>query len=326
MDKSVNVFVCANLVMAYCWLVARLPCAAETLRADGFLVEPGGKGLNVAVGTRRLGAEVSALVGVGRDSGGRCLRDLFAAEGISTELVFDFDTPSGHGAGLIGANGENLIAVYPGANDRLEASHAILSQAAIAAADLVYGQFETSLGVLWECFRRARRDGVRTALNPSPWQPTAPQLLALCDILIVNEVEAQGIIGCGDLVQDTLMGCLAQVRGHVADFFRTWSGELLVLTLGSRGALAFPRAGNCVAAPAYPVTALDSIGAGDAFAAGLLYGLGAGIPLPDALDQANACGAFMAAHRGVLSALPTAELLRDFRRGLAAVQTTTSLP
>ena len=118
------------------------------------------------------------------------------------------------------------------------------------AADLVYGQFETAPAALWEGFRLAKAHGVTTALNPSPWQALSAAQLALCDLLIVNEVEAAGLLGNIDLAEADLATCLARLRTPVAALMARWQGQLLVVTLGARGALAFPRADAPVMAPA----------------------------------------------------------------------------
>ena len=56
-------FVLGNFVQACCWHVARLPQAGETLEAHHLQIEPGGKGLNVAVCLQRLGVAVDTLIG-----------------------------------------------------------------------------------------------------------------------------------------------------------------------------------------------------------------------------------------------------------------------
>ena len=106
-------FVLGNFVQACCWQVARLPAPSETLQAHGFHKEAGGKGLNVAVGLQRLGARVQTLIGCGQDAAADELLALLATEGVDATHVHRLPGPSGWGAGLIGADGHNTIAVYP---------------------------------------------------------------------------------------------------------------------------------------------------------------------------------------------------------------------
>ena len=82
-----RLFVVANFVMACCWKVPRLPALGETLSATDLSIEPGGKGLNVAVAARRLGVNVDELFGVGNDAAADSQPVLLAKEGISPYLM-----------------------------------------------------------------------------------------------------------------------------------------------------------------------------------------------------------------------------------------------
>ena len=307
-----HLFVVANFVMACCWKVPRLPALGETLSATDLSIEPGGKGLNVAVAARRLGVTVDALFGVGNDAAADSLPALLTIEGISADYVQRFPQPSAHGVGLINADGGNAIAVYLGPNLLLDAGHAELAAAAIRRADWLYGQFETSLAVLLRCFQIARQHSATTVLNPSPWQSIPPALLALTDVLLVNEIEVAALLKLPAALSGGLNACLAILEAAVADFWAGWPGQLLIVTLGEQGSLALRRDQPALPAPAFSVAALDSIGAGDAFAAGLLKMLGQQADLADALQYANACGAIVAANRGVLTALPDAAAVDRF--------------
>jgi ribokinase len=312
-----RIFVAASFVMACCWSVDRLPQPGETRTATALGMEPGGKGFNVAVGTRRLGACVDVLVGVGRDAAGRQLRDVLQVEGIGAEHAHGLSGQSGYGAGLIGENGQNAIAVFPGPNLLLTAAHANAAESDIARAALVYGQFETSLEAVTRSFEIARRHGVRTVLNPSPWRPIPSELLAATSVIVLNEVEAAGLLGlCGGALAGLSASAVAALlKGHLAALWSDWkaSGELLlVVTLGEHGCAAFRPRHAPVAVPAFVVEAVDTVGAGDAFASALCMALcrksflESESDLESALARANAAGALMASQRGVLGVLPTA--------------------
>jgi ribokinase len=84
----------------------------------------------------------------------------------------------------------------------------------------------------------------------------------------------------------------------------------VVVTLGQNGALWLCAAG-ARHFPAYPVQAVDTTGAGDAFNAGLVAALGNGDPLGVAIDQGCRAGAFCVTRRGVINGLPHPEDLRN---------------
>jgi ribokinase len=309
-----KIVVLGSFVQACCWKVARLPKAGETFTASALSIEAGGKGLNVAIGTRRLGADVDILLAIGQDAAADALLQLLASEGLSSTYVWPLATQSGYGAGLIADDGQNAIAVFPGPNLLLADTHAQIAKPAILAADLVYGQLETALEAVASAFHIARLAGVRTVLNPSPWQSLPKSLLDDTDILIVNEVEAQALLDFVMPLLANLQDCIALLRPVVNSFWLVWSGSLLVITLGALGSAAFERDGAIHSAVAFEIVAIDSVGAGDAFASALLTGLCRGVTLTDALHYANACGAVMASRLGVLDALPTVEAVQAFLR------------
>lgn len=316
-----RLFVAANYLTVYCSQLARQPTPGEVLLADGLAVEAGGKGLNVAIGTHRLGAEVSALIGIGHDAGGDALLSLLDAEGLPTPHVHRLDERSGHGFGFIAQDGSNMGAVFAGANLLLTAEHAERAADAISAANWVYGQFEAALPAVQRCFELARVRRVPTMLNPSPWQPIPPNLLALTDVLLVNETEATALLGLSPLAAD-LCDALEQLDAAAASLWSTWPGRLLVVTLAERGCVAYRPGQPHIAVPAFAVQAVDTLGAGDAFASGLLCRLassdGSVEALTEALRYACACGAIVAAAPGVLRALPTADDVALFMRDRSA--------
>ncbi|MBB4842497.1 ribokinase [Paucibacter oligotrophus] len=314
-----RLFVAANFVMACCWRVQRLPREGETLLSSSFAAEPGGKGLNVAIGARRLGAEVDALLGIGRDAAGDRLLALLAEEGMAPDHAYRLADSSGHGCGLIDAHGRNSIAVCLGPNLLLEPRHADAAAEEIARADAVYGQFETSLGALQRVFEIAARHGRLTVLNPSPYQPIPAELLALTRVLLANEVEAAELLDWQLPQGASLSDCAASLDAAAQAFWPRWpQGQLLLLTLGALGAVALRRDRPPLAVPGFAVAVQDSMGAGDAFAAGLLTQLLSGQDLAASLRVANACGALMCMRAGVLQGLPRAADLQAFLLRAAA--------
>lgn len=306
-------FVLGNFVQACCWNVPRLPLPGETLVATGVHIEPGGKGLNVAVCLQRLGAQVSTLIGCGKDTAGEQLLALLQREGLDTTHVHQLAGASGWGSGWIGADGQNAIAVYPGANLLLTAAHVAQAHSAIDAAQLVYGQFETSLPAVEAAFQYAHARSIPCVLNPSPWQSPGSSLRATTHTLIVNEVEAQGLLALPAPLVGSAQACAQSVAQVLDAFWLQWRvAQRLVVTLGALGSIAFERSqgAGCWFAPALQVQAVDTVGAGDAFASGYCAAVLAGCGLADALQWGNACGAHVASQAGVLEALPGAEKLQ----------------
>ena len=311
-ETGARIVVVGSFVQACCWHLQHLPGPGETTLAPAFSTEPAGKGLAVAVGCRRLDIQVDLLLAIGRDAAGDGLLSFLAACDISAEHVHRKTTHSGHGAGLIDATGENMIAVYPGANQELGSDDVRQADDAISRASLVYGQLEAPPPAVAAAFVVARRYGVRTVLNPSPWRELPPDLLAHTDILIVNIVEA------GLLFERSLPPArkdrLAAISAGMASLHSRWNGELLVVTMGEQGSAAFSRDGTFVEALATGVRTTNTLGAGDAFSAGWCVALATGEPVRRALALANNCGAYAVTTPGILDGLPfLADLDRLFR-------------
>ncbi len=303
-----RVFVLGNFVQACCWSVPRLPQPGETLVATGLHIEPGGKGLNVAVCLQRLGAQVETLIGCGSDAAGDTLLELLRREGISTVHVQRLAGASGWGSGWIGADGRNAIAVYPGANLLLTAGHAAAARDAISAAQLVYGQFETSLEAVETAFAYAHGLGIPTVLNPSPWQEASAALRSSTGTLVVNEVEAQSLLQCTVALPAQADACARAIAQALPALWAQWPAlQHLVVTLGALGSMGFARSQTLACyAPAMAITAVDTVGAGDAFASAYCSAVLAGHSLAEALRWGNAGGAQVASRAGVLDALPDA--------------------
>jgi ribokinase len=296
-------FVLGSFVVACSATVARLPRAGESLEAQAFLVEPGGKGLNLAVGARRLGASVDGILAVGDDALAALAGPALDRAGLRPEMLRRFPGPTGAGIGFTDASGENCLAVHPGANARLGAAEMRDAAERVARSTLVLAQFEVGDEAVSEMFRIARAAGRRTLLNPSPFRMPSPEILAATAILVVNAVEAAAF--------GAALGVPVREGAAASSAFEVLAGalhargpDLVVVTLGASGALAFQAGRPALVQPAFPVPAVDTLGAGDAFTVGLAVGLAGGRSLPESLRLAAACGACVVRHKGVFDALP----------------------
>jgi len=264
-----KIVVLGSFVQACCWKVERLPLPGESLVAQVLSIEAGGKGLNVAVGSRRLdpNAQVDVVLGVGHDAAADDLLQLLAAEAVGADHVHRLSPQSGYGSGHIASNGQNAIAVFPGPNLLLTAEHADLARQDIEHADLVYGQFETSLAVLSRAFSIAKSAPQEhqplTVLNPSPWQAIPHELLDCVDVLVVNEVEATELLRLSNPLSGLNLSAAALLIEAVLDSFWTYfKGKWLIVTLGDQGSLAFSSNapnGLAIAAPAFNIQAVKSM-------------------------------------------------------------------
>lgn len=302
-----QVFVVGSFVIACSVKVARLPQAGESLSGSAFLAEPGGKGFNLALAASRLGIGVDGIFAVGEDVFSPVVRSTFAQVGFSPEMLVHHAGSTGAGVAFVDPAGENCLAVCLGANLALGAQDLGPFADRLRRSDLVAATFESPDAPIREAFALARARGIPTLLNPSPVRPLDPALLADTAILVVNAVEADALgLGTPRAITEATTATPA-IRRLLDDGL-----ECLVVTLGERGAVAFRRAGAPQRQPAFAVAAIDTVGAGDAFAAGLIAGLLKGRPFADALREAAACGALTTCRFGAFEAFPTAAALAAF--------------
>jgi ribokinase len=283
-------------------LVPHLPAPGETVLASaGATFGPGGKGANQAVAAARLGAAVSMVGCCGDDEFGAGLRAGLAAEGVG---VAGLRAVPGVASGLalitVDPAGENSIAVGAGANGL--AGDAEIAAAFAQPCDVLVLSAEIPVPVLGAALRRARVGGVRTVLNLAPVPEGAAGLLAECPgWLVVNAQEAAALAvrPDGSPPQDEpTLG-----RDAAADLAAGLGGGHVVVTLGAAGAALAGPSGTAMV-PGFPVTAVDTVGAGDAFVGALAVALASGLDPAAAVTAACAAGAAAATRRGAQAALP----------------------
>ncbi len=223
----------------------RLPAAGETVLGSRFRTAQGGKGANQAIAAARAGGDVTMIGAVGSDAFGQELVDAVRAENISTLRLRRIDGPSGIAVITVDDEAENTIVVAPGANGTLT-NLTGNDEAEIRRADLLVLQLEVPLDVVLAGARAAAAAGVPVLLNPSPARALPAELVGLVTVLVVNEGE-------GAVLGENALSVVPQV----------------VTTLGARGARVRGPDGATVEVPAPRVAAVDTTGAGDAFAGAL---------------------------------------------------------
>lgn len=307
------IFVLGSFVVACSAKVARFPRPGESLAAETVTIEPGGKGLNQAIMARRLGAEVDGLLAVGDDLAAAFARPALERADLPPSMLVRLAGKTGSGIGFTDAGGETCLAVASGANLALSAYHVRERARAIAGAALVTAQFEIGDAPIEAAFALARQANVPTLLNPSPYRAIPAAILTLTSILIVNEIEARGLAAALGLGQGEASEPQRFTR-ELGPALLEQGPQLVVLTRGAAGAVAVAAHGRPVEQTGFPIDAIDSLGAGDAFAATLGVRLAIGLPLPDALRDAAAAGALTATRHGVFDALPTADAIAAISR------------
>ncbi len=272
---------------------------------------PGGAPANVAVGIARLGGNSAFIGRVGQDPFGKFLRETLKKEQVSTDYMHA-DAEKRTSTVVVGLDDDGersfTFMVKPSADLFLEKQdlpgfkeNEWLHCCSIALSS------EPSRSTTLEAMARIRRAGGKVSFDPNIredfWpnqqelRDTLDQALMLADVIKLSEDELQFISGTHNIEQG------------IAWIYGKFQPELLVITQGKEGVTACYQSKNSHHA-AKPVVSVDTTGAGDAFVAGLLYGLSTrGFPqnpeqLESVLALAQVCGALATTAKGAMTALP----------------------
>jgi len=277
----------------------RIPAPGETVLGRDVQTFPGGKGANQAVACARAGgARTSMVLALGRDAYAQPLKASLQDAGVVLHAQELDDVASGTAFICVSDDAENAITVAPGANAQLGPAHL----PALGGYSHLLMQLEIPMSTVLDYATRARAAGLQVALNAAPAQSLSPALLALVDILIVNEGELHALAG---------------TRSTIAKALAALPCALVVVTLGSRGAVARGST-SMVYQPGFAVHAIDTTGAGDTFCGVLIAQLAQQHKLADALRHANAAAALSCTQAGAQSSVPHAHAVASFLQAQAA--------
>jgi len=269
------------------------PKLGQTLFGKGFATHAGGKGANQAVAAARLGARVTMLGRVGNDAFGQELKARLAAESIDTHWVDETAHASTGVASITVCGADNAIIVVPGANARLSPADLDAAEPAFAETDVVLAQLEVPLVTVERAAELATRHGKPFILNPAPAAPVPESLLARCALITPNEYE--------------LGTALGKPATRWKELLPTLPGRV-VMTKGADGAYFEDAHGITRHQAAFPVTPVDTTGAGDTFNGALAAFWQGG--LAEAVRHGCAAGALSVTKPGAQGGMPTlAELM-----------------
>jgi ribokinase len=270
-----RVTVVGSYIVALVMDTDRFPTEGETVTGKNFHTTFGGKGSNVAVCAARLGAESHFIGKLGRDSFGADFVAMLDREGVKSDgVLYSASLNTGVGFILLKPDGTNLIAIDAGANGDLNASDLLQRQEIIRDSQVIVSPLEIPLTTALAAAALAQANGVKAILNPAPAADLRGQDLKSIFALTPNETEARVCLGLSPRAEiderDLALALLALGPEHV------------MLTRGRRGVLWASRNGVEMI-PALNVKVVDTVGAGDAFNAGLAVALSEGREVIDAV-------------------------------------------
>lgn len=264
-------------------IVERFPGPDEEAKVLSQVWGGGGSAVNVSIDSTRLGLRTAIIAKIGFDSFGRIVVDELLREGVDiTGLRVSSKGQTGFTIVVIDRRGDILMYSFKGVAEELEPSDVVddivMNTKFVHIASL---RVDTSTRVA----EIAKKSGAKVSWDPGRVLATKgvkelEKLIKLVDIVTLNNREAA-----------LLTGLKPEEYVEAAKILKSLGPELIAVKLGARGVYAL---GSDVdeEIPAVKVDrVVDTTGAGDAFAAGLIAGLVRGYTTRKALLYANAVAA-----------------------------------
>ncbi len=286
----------------------RLPRPGDNVYGHNFRMGAGGKGANAATAVARMGGEALMIGCLGDDNLGEFELAALQAEGIDvTGIVTVPGAPTDVVCVMVLDGGQNAVLAIIQTN-------LLLTGSAVAAAlgphwgtlDAILVNFECSPSAVAEATRLGKAHGIPVVVDAGPVRDYGPEVWRGATVLSPNVQEALTLAGVeaapqpGDhALRSVALQLLAAGPGAV------------VVKLGDKGALLLTEEDELLI-PAFPVEAVDTTGAGDAFTAALTLALAEGTALREAVYRANAAGALATTQFGAREAMPTRAEIDEF--------------
>jgi ribokinase len=297
-----KVIVAGSINMDIVAFVEKHPKVGETIFGTNLKYFPGGKGANQAVSSAKLGADTTIIGKVGQDGFGQELTQFLKQQNIALKVNTTPDAPTGTAFITVSTTtSNNSIIVISGAN--FELKPADIDASLIKKGDILVSQFEIPTETIQEFFKHGKQNGAITVFNPAPAKLLSNELMSLIDILILNETELEFICGTSvDPFDDSaLVAAIKKIR---------IGSQTILVTLGTKGVAGYID-GSLLRISGYPVTAVDTTGAGDCFVGALAAHLSKGHSLTEAIKFGNKAASICVTREGAGPSMPSAHEITE---------------
>ncbi|MCP4472999.1 MAG: ribokinase [Gammaproteobacteria bacterium] len=287
--------------------VPHLPAAGETIQGGQFHQFCGGKGANQAVAAHKNSATTALIAAIGKDNMGQRMLQQWQESGINSSAVVQLQE---HNSGVamiyVDRDGENCIAVAPGANMAFMPEHIDHYHHWFDQAKVVLLSLEIPLATVNYVAELASHSGCQVILDPAPApaQPLTKTLYQYLTMMTPNTIEAGELSGITINDQQSAMDACQILHDNGAN--------MLLLTMSEQGVLLSTAQQPPEWLPAFPVTVVDSTAAGDTFNGALAAALAQGNPLKQAIRFAQAAAALSVTTLGAQASIPCYQEVINF--------------
>lgn len=283
---------------------ARLPVTGESLM--GRIADyGGGKGANQAVAAARLGAAPLFASLLGDDEAGTRLTVMLTEAGVRPEkLRHRLGATTGRALIFVGETGANMIGIDAGANETFTASDVDEALSGVSSDAVLVAEMGLPTAACRAIF--ARKGGRFLIFNPAPVRERLKREdCTAIDILTPNETEAEALTG--QPVREVEQARVA------AGLLLEAGARAVVITMGARG-VVYRDAKRSLHQRIYPVEAVDTTAAGDAFNGGLATAIARGMEIDAALRFGVCVACLSVTRKGAQSSMPSLGEVEEFMR------------
>ncbi len=289
------IYVLGSLNMDNVVTVDKVPQAGETVMAESFSIFCGGKGANQATAIGKMGGKVAMIGCVGGDENGKIMTANLKKYNVDTSNINIVDGNSSM-AFIFVEDGNNRIAVTPGANDKV--TKEIIDKAFEGAkdGDILVCQLEIPVDMVAYALKIAKGKGLITILNPAPACELTADIYSNVDIITPNETETKLLTDVEPI--DIVHTALAVKK------FYTYGLKKAIITLGGRGS-AVCEGQTITEVEAKKVKVVDTTAAGDTFVGAVAVRLSMGYDLVSACEFATCASSLTIQKQGATDSIPT---------------------
>ena len=271
----------------------RIPRPGETVIGSSFQLHSGGKGANQAVAIARLG-HPSILLGVtGNDVFGQQLLSTLRGFGVDTRHIGTVESSSGTASIVVDSRGENTIVVTPGSNQHVTPAYLRTKLAVLRTAGIILAQLEVPIDTVAWLADYCAEANIPLMLDPAPATELSPAVMSRVAWFTPNQAEA------------AFYSCPGESTEQMLERFFGFGVRSVVLKQGSDGALVARADGYRHRINVFPVDAIDTTAAGDAFNGAFSVALVEGRSPADSARFAAAAAAISVTRHGAQSSLPS---------------------
>lgn len=279
---------------------SKLPHNGATNFLSNLSKRPGGKGLNQAIGTAKLGHQVRLIGCIGTDSDSNTMFQELKKNSVDTEgIIRSNDTETGQAYISVESSGDSMISILPGANAELSPTFIKNKHELFSNVKYCLVQTEIPIDAVEMTCTLATENDVKTILKPSASKKIPDSLLAKVDYLIPNEEELTSLCPDYETIEEKANFLISKGVGNV------------IVTLGKNGCF-LKNSKQEKYFPAANFSAIDSTGASDAFISALSAYLLREYCLEKAIQIAIYAAGFLVSRDGITTALVDRTTLESY--------------